>query len=175
MLGKTELNKLLLVKLVVFVIFVFSVVYCSQCVVKNYYGTKLSVLCMSLERILKNPFVRQKDLIIQNALPVINFYKNKFLDYPGYWLDIYNVYNQAAVVENLNGDKKTAFRMLLVSSKYHPYLAETYRAMSSYLKDVGQTEASEICSRFYRQLLSRGPVNLHLKQKCLDVVQRMVM
>ena len=162
------------IKFVIVLIFVFAITYYSQFILKNYYGTKLSVLCLSLENILTNPSTSQKDLIIQNALPVINLYKDKFLKYPGYWLDIYNVYNEAAMVENLNGDKKAALGLLLVSIKYHPYLAETYRAISYHLKNYGHNKAAKSCYQFYEQLLAPGPVDLHLKQECLHAVKELL-
>ncbi len=155
-----------------FTIFIAVSIYSYQMLKKNYYGTQLLVVAASLENILKRPMSpAQKALIMRNALPVLNEYKLKFFKYYGYWLDIYNVYNQAAMVEWLNGNRREALRLLLVSIRYHPYLSETYRAMSVYSAEVGMREASKYCLQTYQQLLSTQPLNLAIRQKCLQAVK----
>ena len=104
---------------------------------------------------------------INNALPILNRTKMYFLKYVGYWPEIFNGYNQAAYVENLNNDKKAAVKLLLRSLHYHPNLAETYRALSTYLEQAGLTEGARRCRSFNNGLIKGSGINPEDQKSCL--------
>ncbi len=163
-----------ILKFVVLAIFLLSCSFFFQDLKKKYHGTRLCVLNESLKRALSSHMTLQnRQALLQAALPIINREKNQFLYTKGYWIDIFNDYNQVAVVANLNRDKKTALKLLLISIHYHPFLAETYRGLYDYLKKVGDTKGSKSCLRVYQQILDKNPVDLSMRNTCLQEAQRL--
>ena len=134
---------------------------------KQYYSLELGILTRALKISLRNNSPKNRTLIVKNALPVLNKTKMNFFKYVGYWPEIFNGYNQAAYVENLNNDKKAAVKLLLRSLHFHPNLAETYRALSIYLEQAGWMEGARKCRSYHNSLLEGCRINPEDQRTCL--------
>ncbi len=162
-------SNLLSLKNISLVIFLITIFYFYNNLIKRNFSFKLSVVTKSMETVLKeHDSLIQKKFIFQNALPILNKYKNQILKHHGYWPDIFNTYNQIAVVEYFNGDKRAAIRFLLNSIHYHPYLSETYIALAKYLNQIDKPDIAKNCLKFADQLLNHDNIDLNYKSMCLE-------
>ena len=163
-----------ILKFVILAIFLLSCLFFFHDLKKKYHGTRLFILNESLKRALSSHMTLQnRQALLEAALPIINREKNQFLYTNGYWIDIFNDYNQVAVVANLNGDKMTALKLLLVSIRYHPFLPETFRGLSEYLNQIGEVSGAKSCLRVYNQILNQPPIDLTERKICLGAAQKL--
>ena len=151
----------------IILILVSLIVFFYQDFHKQYYSFKLGILNKALKISLRNNSPKDRRLIVKNALPVLNKTKMNFLKYTGYWPEIFNGYNQAAYVEDLNNDKKAAVKLLLRSLHFHPNLAETYRALSIYLEQAGWIEGARKCRNYHNSLIKGSKINPEDQKTCL--------
>ncbi len=155
------------ITLIVILIFISFNVFFYQDLHKQYYCFKLGVLNNALRISLNKISPKHKIHMVKNAIPILNRTKMNFLKYVGYWPEIFNGYNQAAFVENLNNDKKDAVRLLLRSLHFHPNLAETYRALSTYLEQAGWIEGARKCRSYHNSLIKGSGINPEDQKSCL--------
>ncbi len=142
-------------------------VFFMQDLQKNYYFSQLGVLSISLKEAMRDRNSTERIYIIKNALPILNYTEFRFLKYIGYWPQIFNGYNQAAQIENLNNDKKAAVKLLLRSVHFHPNLAETYRALSTYLEQAGLVEGARKCRSYHNSLIEGSEIDSGDQGACL--------
>jgi len=161
-------NKILLkvVTIVITLVLISLIVFFYQNLHKQYYCYELGVLNKALKISLEKISPKDKIFIVKNALPVLNRTKMNFLKYRGYWPEIFNGYNQAAYVENLNNDKKAAVKLLLRSLHYHPNLAETYKGLSVYLYKAGLVEGAQKCRNYYNGLIKGSGIDPRDQRAC---------
>ena len=164
-----------ILKHVIFIIFVISTIYFYNDLIKKDFSSKLIISNISIERLVKTgKYSSNVQILIQNALPLLNKYKIHILRHPGYWLDIFNTYNQLAAVENFNDDRRAAIKFLLRSLHYHPYLAETYRALAIYLTKIGEDITARSCKNFSDQLIRGSKIDLNLKKICIEKSKKII-
>lgn len=163
-----------ILKIIVLAIFLLSCLFFTQDLKKKYHGTRLTILNESLKKALSSQLTpRNRQALLDAALPIINREKNQFLYTKGYWIDIFNDYNQVAVVENLNGDKRRAIKSLLISLRYHPFLAATFRGLYDYLNQIGEVASAKSCLKVYNQILNKPSVDLAERNICLEAAQKL--
>ncbi len=164
-----------LTKYVNLIIFIVLTIYFYNDLIKKDFSSKLIISNISIERLVKTgKYSANVQILIQNALPLFNKYKIHILRHPGYWIDIFNTYNQLAAVENFNDDKRAAIKFLLRSLQYHPYLDETYRALSVYLSKIGEDITARNCNDFSDQLIKGNKIDLNFKKICIEKAKNII-
>ncbi len=164
-----------LVKYVNLMIFIVLTIYFYNDLIKKDFSIKLTISNISVERLVKaGKYSSNVQILIQNALPVLNKYKIHILRHPGYWLDIFNTFNQLAVVEKFNGNNRAAIVFLLKSLRYHPFLDTTYEALYNYLKKIEPPESAEACQEFSEQLIVGRNINFNIQKKCIQKAEEIV-
>jgi len=172
---KTKIKKRYLIAGLCYIICLTVSMYFYHDLIKKDLSFKLQIANEGLENILKKQnSIIALSTVMKNALPVLNKYKIEILRHPGYWPDIFNVYNQMAVVENLNGDRGAAIKLLLRSLHYHPHLSETYKALSLYLTKIGEDGTASSCRRFGEQLINGDEIDQSLKEICIKKAEEII-
>ncbi len=161
---------------IVISIFFITTVFFIQDIQKDYHCTKLAVLVGSLQKGLnQRKSVQERQLLMNDAIPILYAEKSAFLSHIGYWPNIFNGFTQAATVENLNLNYPEAAKLLLEAIHFHPFLSNAFMGLAQILSKTGSRQEAQTCQNYAQHVIS-GTASTHLlqRQECLDAVKKLL-
>jgi len=154
---------------------ILSISYYVPQLQKEYSASTLVVLNQSLQTIISQTPIQEREPTLKKYLPILERVKNNFERHHGYWLNIYNDYLQVATFYLLKHDLYQAINSTFRSLYFHPYYSEGFRALGFLIyKKTGDTDSAQKCVRYADALIAGSNILDSDRTMCLESAQKIL-